>query len=62
MDLIQKENNPLNLDSPIFGLLLSIQKIGGRPLFVGGWVRDKILGIKTGDVDIEVFGLPLDTL
>jgi tRNA nucleotidyltransferase (CCA-adding enzyme) len=34
----------------------------GRALFVGGWVRDRLLGIPSKDVDVEVFGLPVDRL
>jgi len=30
---------------------------GGRALLVGGWVRDRLLGIASKDIDIEVFGL-----
>jgi tRNA nucleotidyltransferase (CCA-adding enzyme) len=30
---------------------------GGRALVVGGWVRDRLLGRPSKDVDIEVFGL-----
>lgn len=33
-----------------------IRKLGGRPLLVGGCVRDHILGIKSKDIDIEVHG------
>jgi tRNA nucleotidyltransferase (CCA-adding enzyme) len=42
---------------------------GGRALVVGGWVRDRLLGRSSKDVDVEVYGLPaarlkalLDTL
>jgi tRNA nucleotidyltransferase (CCA-adding enzyme) len=31
---------------------------GGRALVVGGWVRDRILGLSPKDVDLEVFGIP----
>src|SRR5688572_8858741 len=30
---------------------------GGRALVVGGWVRDRLLGRESKDVDIEVYGL-----
>ena len=33
---------------------------GGRALIVGGWVRDRLRGHPSKDVDIEVFGLPTD--
>jgi tRNA nucleotidyltransferase (CCA-adding enzyme) len=35
---------------------------GGRALIVGGWVRDRLLGKPTKDVDVEVFGIPADRL
>lgn len=35
---------------------------GGRPLFVGGCVRDELLNVESKDVDVEVYGLPLETL
>ncbi len=31
---------------------------GGRALIVGGWVRDRLMGIDSADVDLEVFGVP----
>jgi tRNA nucleotidyltransferase (CCA-adding enzyme) len=30
---------------------------GGRAVVVGGWVRDRLLGIVSKDVDVEVFGV-----
>jgi tRNA nucleotidyltransferase (CCA-adding enzyme) len=30
---------------------------GGRALIVGGWVRDRLMGRSSKDIDIEVFGL-----
>ena len=33
---------------------------GGRALVVGGWVRDRLRGQASKDVDIEVFGLPAE--
>ena len=35
---------------------------GGRALIVGGWVRDRLLGLPSKDIDIEVFGIPPDRL
>ncbi len=35
---------------------------GGRALIVGGWVRDRLLGHESKDIDIEVFGIPADRL
>jgi tRNA nucleotidyltransferase (CCA-adding enzyme) len=31
---------------------------GGRALIVGGWVRDRLRGEASKDIDIEVFGIP----
>jgi tRNA nucleotidyltransferase (CCA-adding enzyme) len=35
---------------------------GGRALVVGGFVRDRLLGRSSKDVDVEVFGVPEDAL
>ena len=35
---------------------------GGRTYYVGGFVRDQILGRENKDIDIEVHGVPLQTL
>jgi tRNA nucleotidyltransferase (CCA-adding enzyme) len=35
---------------------------GGRALVVGGFVRDRLLGLASKDLDIEVFGVPEDHL
>jgi tRNA nucleotidyltransferase (CCA-adding enzyme) len=40
----------------------AIYKVGGSPYFVGGYVRDSVLGLKPKDIDIEVFGLSPDEL
>ncbi len=40
-----------------------LQRAGGRPILVGGWVRDRILGLPAGhDYDVEVFGLSAEKL
>jgi tRNA nucleotidyltransferase (CCA-adding enzyme) len=38
------------------------RRAGGRALVVGGWVRDRLLGRPSKDVDIEVFGIPQEQL
>jgi tRNA nucleotidyltransferase (CCA-adding enzyme) len=38
----------------------AVRDAGGRALVVGGWVRDRLRGEPTKDVDIEVFGLPAE--
>jgi tRNA nucleotidyltransferase (CCA-adding enzyme) len=34
-----------------------VRAAGGRALIVGGWVRDRLLGLDCKDIDLEVFGL-----
>jgi tRNA nucleotidyltransferase (CCA-adding enzyme) len=38
-------------------IALAARQAGGRALFVGGWVRDRLLGLDSADIDIEVYGL-----
>src|ERR1700748_778618 len=40
----------------------AVRERGGRALIVGGWVRDKLLGHESKDVDIEVFGVASEEL
>jgi tRNA nucleotidyltransferase (CCA-adding enzyme) len=35
---------------------------GGRALIVGGWVRDRLMGRASKDVDLEVYGIPAEPL
>ena len=35
---------------------------GGRALFVGGWVRDRLRGCESKDIDLEVYGVDGDRL
>ena len=39
-----------------------VHRAGGRALYVGGWVRDRLLGRESKDVDIEVYGIEADRL
>ncbi len=39
-----------------------VRDAGGRALVVGGWVRDRLRGEPSKDVDIEVFGIAEDRL
>src|SRR3954470_6232346 len=43
---------------------LAVRDAGGRALIVGGWVRDRLLGVTSAkeNIDIEVFGVPADRL
>ena len=40
----------------------AVQGAGGRALIVGGWVRDRLMGHPSKDIDIEVFGVDADRL
>ena len=40
----------------------AVRAASGRALVVGGFVRDRLLGIDAKDLDIEVFGIPADRL
>ena len=35
----------------------AVRDAGGRALIVGGWVRDRLLGRESKDIDLEVFGV-----
>jgi tRNA nucleotidyltransferase (CCA-adding enzyme) len=43
-------------------ILAAIQAAGGRPLIVGGAVRDALMGAEPNEYDIEVYDLPIDRL
>ena len=38
-------------------VIKAVTAAGGRALFVGGWVRDRLLNRRAKDIDIEVYGL-----
>ena len=50
------------LDPVILDVARAVERAGGRALLVGGYVRDRLLGIDAKDVDVEVFGLDVDAL
>src|SRR5215203_4596724 len=41
---------------------IAVREARGRALIVGGWVRDRLLGRESKDIDLEVFGVPADRL
>jgi tRNA nucleotidyltransferase (CCA-adding enzyme) len=43
-------------------LLRAVREAGGRPLLVGGAVRDALLGLPVKDHDVEVYGLSAERL
>jgi tRNA nucleotidyltransferase (CCA-adding enzyme) len=40
----------------------AIRAAGGRAFIVGGWVRDRLLGVDSKDIDLESFGLEAERL
>jgi tRNA nucleotidyltransferase (CCA-adding enzyme) len=40
----------------------AVRDAGGRGLIVGGWVRDRLMGHPSKDLDLEVFGVDADRL
>ena len=40
----------------------AIEAAGGHALIVGGWVRDRLRGHPSKDIDLEVYGVPAETL
>ena len=53
----------MNITAPyIQPILDAIQAAGGRPLIVGGAVRDALMGVAPNEFDIEVYDLPIDRL
>ena len=50
------------LDPRCVEIAQAVRDAGGRALVVGGWARDHLLGVRSKDVDIEVFGLDVERL
>ena len=44
------------------GVARAVRDAGGRALVVGGWVRDRLRGAPSHDIDIEVHGLAAERL
>lgn len=49
----------MQLSQETLHVLANIRKYGGRPLIVGGAVRDYLLGVPCKDLDVEVYGVSL---
>ena len=43
-------------------IALAVRQAGGRALFVGGWVRDRLMGRDVKDIDVEVYGVAAEKL
>ena len=52
----------MDLEQQARRIATAIREAGGRALCVGGFVRDRLLNRASKDLDIEVFGIPQDTL
>jgi tRNA nucleotidyltransferase (CCA-adding enzyme) len=52
----------VDLEQQAARLAAAVRDAGGRALCVGGFVRDRLLGQSSKDLDIEVFGIPHDAL
>ena len=50
------------LDPKLIEVARTVRGAGGRAVVVGGWVRDLLLGVRSKDVDVEVFGLDVARL
>jgi tRNA nucleotidyltransferase (CCA-adding enzyme) len=55
----------MTIDRPIgqppelaIAIARAVRDRGGHALIVGGWVRDRLLGLESKDLDIEVYGIP----
>ena len=49
-------------DPAVERIAKAVDAAGGRAILVGGFVRDRLLGVATKDVDVEVHGVDLATL
>ncbi|MGB0911783.1 MAG: polynucleotide adenylyltransferase, partial [Nitrospirales bacterium] len=57
MELIELDIGDATTQVALATIVQNVQQAGGRALFVGGCVRDAILGIPSKDFDIEVYGI-----
>lgn len=48
------------MDSRVQEIARRVRELGGRSIAVGGWVRDRLRGQPSKDLDVEIFGLSLE--
>jgi tRNA nucleotidyltransferase (CCA-adding enzyme) len=51
-------DSPGELPGTVSRIAETVALHGGRALVVGGWVRDRLLGLDSRDLDVEVYGIP----
>ena len=51
-----------NIDARITGVARAASAAGGRAVLVGGYVRDRLLGVASKDYDVEIYGLSPDAV
>src|SRR5690349_8737260 len=56
------KTRPFPVTGRLQRLVSAITGAGGRPMAVGGAVRDHLLGLPEKDIDVEVYGLSLEDL
>lgn len=57
--MIKNKTPKVSENSELFKIVSALADEGGKPVVVGGWVRDSLLGLpQSPDYDLEVFGLP----
>ncbi len=49
-------------EATVLRIAQAVKDMGGRIFIVGGYVRDRLLGLPSKDLDVEVFGLDSDQL
>ena len=51
-----------SIDTPIRDVARAVAAAGGRAVLVGGYVRDRLLGVASKDYDVEIYGLSPDAV
>jgi len=54
--------DPLPEGGSYLRIAQAVRDAGGRAVVVGGWVRDRLMGHPSKDIDVEVFGVAADRL